>query len=352
MKLNMEICTNPAVLRIILFIDTLLDIVLFIIPIGLIVMLMIDFSKNVIAGKEDEMKKNVSLAIKRIIFCVIIFLIPTIVNFVNSLLGNLGVDYFQCLTNANIDYINNRVIEIAEEALEIAKQKRTMDSVFEAETAISEINDDSIKQTMKQQISNLKNTIKNELEQNNINNKDNNNNNESENYGPGTEGKYFAPVQNVKVNFGKFNKTAGCSNSKVSHDINGIDKGTPIYAGMDGTAEFKQTFAKINNKDVLISYGNQIKLTNSDGGYIIYAHLDSFVSDITALKKETCNYPCPASKYKGSTITVGKKQVKKGDLIGYLGSTGNSSGPHLHLEIHDTGTKNCVTDPWKAFGMR
>ena len=42
--------------------------------------------------------------------------------------------------------------------------------------------------------------------------------------------------------------------------------------------------------------------------------------------------------------------VKKGDLIGYLGNTGNSTGPHLHIEIHKGGS--CIEDPYAAFGMR
>ena len=55
---------------------------------GLIVMISIDFAKNVIAGKDDDMKKNLSLAIKRIIYCVAMFLVPTIVDATMGLLGD------------------------------------------------------------------------------------------------------------------------------------------------------------------------------------------------------------------------------------------------------------------------
>lgn len=89
--LNAELaysCGGADVLRIIKFVFTLLDIVLFVIPVGLIIMLMVDFGKNVIAGKEDEMKKNVNIAIKRIMYCVVLFLVPTIVNFAISIVAD------------------------------------------------------------------------------------------------------------------------------------------------------------------------------------------------------------------------------------------------------------------------
>ena len=70
---NDIICGGADVLRILRFVFILLDMVCWIVPIGLIVMLMIDFGKNVIAGKEDEMKKNVNIAIKRIIYCIVLF---------------------------------------------------------------------------------------------------------------------------------------------------------------------------------------------------------------------------------------------------------------------------------------
>lgn len=84
-------CGGGDVLRILKFAFVLLDFVLFIIPVGLIIMMMIDLGKSVIAGKEDEMKKNMSVAIKRVAYCVILFLVPTIVYFVIGLVADSGV---------------------------------------------------------------------------------------------------------------------------------------------------------------------------------------------------------------------------------------------------------------------
>jgi len=51
------------------------------VPVALIALCMVDLGKAVIAGKEDEMKKAQSTLIKRLIMGLVIFLVPTIVNF-------------------------------------------------------------------------------------------------------------------------------------------------------------------------------------------------------------------------------------------------------------------------------
>lgn len=67
------------------------------------------------------------------------------------------------------------------------------------------------------------------------------------------------------------------------------------------------------------SYGNHVAIFHN-GGYTNYAHM---------------------SKIK---TRVGRK-VKAGQVIGLCGSTGNSSGPHLHFEVHE-GRKWNRVDPW------
>ncbi len=86
---------------------------------------------------------------------------------------------------------------------------------------------------------------------------------------------------------------------------NGIDlaaeEGTPVYAIKDGAV-----FSTISNDS---TFGNYIILTHDLGKMTsVYAHL--------------------------SKICVEKYQnVRKGDLIGYVGQTGMATGPHLHFEI-------------------
>ncbi len=55
---------------------------------ALVVLLIIDFGKAVMAGKEDEIKSAQKLAIKRVVYAVVVFLVPFIVNVGLGLLAN------------------------------------------------------------------------------------------------------------------------------------------------------------------------------------------------------------------------------------------------------------------------
>lgn len=81
--------------------------------------------------------------------------------------------------------------------------------------------------------------------------------------------------------------------------------GDPVVAVFDGT---------ITRVDTVGNYGNRLDLTSKDGKWIAaYAHLQRFAGGI-----------------------VGGRVVKAGDVIGYAGTTGNSSGVHLHLTLKHT----------------
>ena len=79
--------------------------------------------------------------------------------------------------------------------------------------------------------------------------------------------------------------------------------GTPIKVVADGTV----TFASRNG-----AYGNLVKVNHGNGVETWYAHTSKMY------------------------VTVGQS-VKAGDVIAAVGSTGNSTGPHLHLEVRVNG---------------
>lgn len=105
-------CGGAGVLRIIKFVFILLDMVFFLIPMGLILMMSVDIAKNVISGKDDEAKKNLNMAIKRLIFCVALFLVPTIVDFAIGLVSDIGVKKLACVEIAKNEDLSQCEIDM------------------------------------------------------------------------------------------------------------------------------------------------------------------------------------------------------------------------------------------------
>jgi murein DD-endopeptidase MepM/ murein hydrolase activator NlpD len=83
--------------------------------------------------------------------------------------------------------------------------------------------------------------------------------------------------------------------------------GTPIYAAGDGRVEV----AARNG-----GYGKYIRLRHTGEYSTAYAHLSRFASGIQS-----------------------GRRVRQGQVIGYVGTTGRSTGPHLHYEVLRSGAQ-------------
>ncbi|MFZ3033984.1 MAG: peptidoglycan DD-metalloendopeptidase family protein [Parvibaculum sp.] len=84
-------------------------------------------------------------------------------------------------------------------------------------------------------------------------------------------------------------------------------RGTPIYAAGNGIVDYAARMG---------SYGNFVRIRHANGYQTAYAHMNGFARGI----------------HKGS-------RVNQGQVIGYVGTTGRSTGPHLHYEIIVHGKK-------------
>ena len=113
------------------------------------------------------------------------------------------------------------------------------------------------------------------------------------------------PLQDAKATSDFGMRTHPVLGGRRAHK--GIDlaapTGTPVYATADGLVQMAQWYS---------SYGNYIQIGHGSDLETRYAHL--------------------------SRIAVSEgSMVRKGDLIGYVGSTGRSTGPHLHYEVRVGG---------------
>ncbi|BDP81195.1 lysozyme family protein [Enterococcus faecium] len=110
--------------------------------------------------------------------------------------------------------------------------------------------------------------------------------------------------------------------------------GTAFHRGLDFANPFGSNIKAIAAGKVITagphySWGNHIVIQHENGQVSLYAHLNKILA------------------------TVGQT-VKQGQTIGQLGSTGNSTGPHLHLEIaksSDLSQANLI-DPAVALGLK
>lgn len=110
--------------------------------------------------------------------------------------------------------------------------------------------------------------------------------------------------------------TFGQSSGLWANTHTGLDfaapTGTPILSVSNGT---------VTSVGSAGAYGNQVIVTTEDGEELWYCHMNSYAASVGDV-------------------------VRAGDVLGYVGSTGNTTGPHLHLEVRP-GAGDPV-DPYSA----
>ena len=112
------------------------------------------------------------------------------------------------------------------------------------------------------------------------------------------------PVQNLAGYY--IDPVPGYRLSQGIHDNNAVDlaiaKGTPIHAAAFG----RVIFARYGYNG---GFGNVVIIDHANGTQTLYAH-------------------------QSKLATKAGDEVYQGQVIGYVGSTGHSTGPHLHFEVH------------------
>jgi murein DD-endopeptidase MepM/ murein hydrolase activator NlpD len=127
-----------------------------------------------------------------------------------------------------------------------------------------------------------------------------------------TTGKLLTPIPHATITqgFGPTSLAIESAYAGFPHFHTGIDLadplGTPVFAAADGVVVLARPMTDASG--ALVGYGNYIVIQHDAGLKTLYGHL----------------------------LTIGVKEgdtVKRGQLIGLLGSTGNSTGAHTHFEV-------------------
>lgn len=87
-------------------------------------------------------------------------------------------------------------------------------------------------------------------------------------------------------------------------------------------------------------FGQAIYIDHPNGYTTLYAHMNGFYPELAKYVKE--QQYAQESWQVNLTMPAGKFPLRKGDYIGLSGNTGGSAGPHVHFEIRDTKTENCL----------
>jgi len=129
--------------------------------------------------------------------------------------------------------------------------------------------------------------------------------------------RYILPISGYHLTAG-FGEYGLWSHAHTGQDF-AAPIGTPVHALADGTI----IFASYDG-----AYGNKIAIQHAEGLITWYAHLSAF------------------------EVKLGDK-VQGGQLIGLVGNTGNTTGPHLHLEIRPHDDVPVDPLPWlRAHGIK
>ena len=125
---------------------------------------------------------------------------------------------------------------------------------------------------------------------------------------------------------------------RPNHFHMGLDLNTqanenlPVFAPADGFV----SRVKIESG----GFGRAIYLNHPNGLTTVYAHMNMFMPKVEKFLEKK-QYEQESWKI-DLQMPVGLFKVRKGQIIGYSGNTGASEGPHVHFEIRDTKTENCL----------
>ena len=352
----LSVCDSGDVLSALRIVRILIMIIKIVVPIILIVSLMLNYMAAVSSGDNDALSKANKNLVPKVIAALLIFFIPTFINIIADATSN-SVDFMKCISDATSEGVDRAYYNEAKSSVERANKTLSRSDYNIAVTQINKISNTSYKSTLnnalKTTLAKIVEKEKKEAEERARKEKEAEEKaarRAAELGGGGTSGRgvLWWPVGSSSATTidGKLFATGAPSATRITATFGGndsvhkglggghgaIDIGASRYsyviAAADGTVTFPGANDRIDHPDRAIKpdangkynckglVANRVTINHGNGLTTSYAHL-----------------------YANTTVVRAGDVVKKGQVIGKVGSSGCSTGPHLHFEVAVNGTR-------------
>ena len=335
------ICESPEILKVFMVIKVIIKIIKIIVPILLLVSAALTFTKAVANG---ENKKAMQSVIRKCIAALVIFMVPTLIGIISNLTSGGYSGALNCIKNASTENINKIIVADAEKYVELVKKSKNRSDLYNARVAIQKITDSEKYNYYEKQLNEVETEIVRE---------------EASKYQQtigdfvSTDAGWWWPVGSKETTaidgklFAKGSPSAtrltayfggndsvhqGLGGGHGAIDI-GAGRGSNVIASKSGTVVYPTRGARIDYPDSYIKPDSNGKY-NCRGliaNYVIIDHGNGMKTQYSHLYKNTI------------TVKAGD-HVEQGQVIGLSGSSGCSTGPHLHFQMELNGKR---VDPLK-----
>ena len=148
-------CDRSYIVEILLIVKTFFKLACYIVPPIIIIVTIVNITKTIISGKDDDLKDNWKLLVKRLIAGLLIMFLPTIINYVfTGIVDASEVEFLSCFESASKEKV--QALKQKEEAEEAAKEKQQekedeaqLRKAYEEEQKIREGNKESFEEWKK-----------------------------------------------------------------------------------------------------------------------------------------------------------------------------------------------------------
>lgn len=342
------ICNNVEVLKAFRIIRIVIQIIKIIVPILLIISAGLTFTKAVATG---ENKKAMQSVTRKIIASIIIFLVPTFIGVISKASNGEYIEVTNCIKNSTKENIEKIAVSQAKELVSVAEKSLNRSDLYNARVAVNKIENKATYDAYYQKLLAIEAKIV-KKEQASMQ--------QQTQPQDGTDGGtvtlhsgWWWPVgsSTTTVINGKTFATGAPSATRITATFGGNDsvhqglggghgaidigasRGSNVIASNSGTVIYPTAGARIDYPEQAIKPDANGKYNCSGlvANYVVIDHGNGVRTQYSHLYKNTI------------TVRAGDK-VEQGQVIGLSGSSGCSTGPHLHFQVEVNGKR---VDPLK-----